>query len=83
MGAGREGHKIRLVESVDLSSLKSTEQNSNAMLPYYEGYGKYDLPEKLKDELFDENGVQLHLISNLNKINILVGMYSKKCVRPH
>jgi hypothetical protein len=43
------------------------------MLPYYEGYGKYDLPDKLQDDLFDENGIKLQQINKLNKVNIFVG----------
>ncbi len=43
------------------------------MLPYYECFGKYDLPEKLAKELFDENANPLQRIDKLNKINIFVG----------
>jgi hypothetical protein len=43
------------------------------MLSYYECFGKYDLPEKLAKELFDENANPLQRVDKLNKINTFVG----------
>lgn len=43
------------------------------MLPYYEAYRKYDLPAKLRNELYDSLSNQLQLLDKLNKVNIFVG----------
>ena len=42
-------------------------------LEFYESFQKYDIPENLKDELYNADGQKLTLINNLNKINIFVG----------
>jgi AAA15 family ATPase/GTPase len=43
------------------------------MLPLYEAYRKYDVPEKLKGEIFNAEDEVLSELDKLNKINILVG----------
>ena len=43
------------------------------MLPVYEAFREYDLPNKLSNELFDQNGKPLTRINKLSKVNIFVG----------
>lgn len=43
------------------------------MLPLFEAYRKYTLPEKLKNELYDSKKTRLTVLDNMRKVNILVG----------
>ncbi|HEY5407031.1 MAG TPA: AAA family ATPase [Ginsengibacter sp.] len=43
------------------------------MLKFYETYQRYNIPEGLKDDIYNTEGEKLSIIQNISKINIFIG----------